>query len=157
MLQSLNFDQGDLIELFLILDLDNTGCLQLDDFLFGMSRVQGEPRAKDFLALTKLCETTEALTKCIVSERGCDEDQADTRVALKVKNDDVVNRIQRLSEELRTTRKELRKLIDCLESQCAFDQYRLGASLDSNSAQIRAVSGTLTGRSYSSVERGGAQ
>jgi len=63
MLQALEVDEKDLISLFQSLDDDNVGTLSLNEFLYGMSRLQGEPRPKDFLAQMKLSEATYDLAK----------------------------------------------------------------------------------------------
>jgi len=65
MLQSLDFEEKDLIELFQTLNDENSGALNLEEFIFGMSRLQGAPRPKDFLALMKLSEACSDLAKNI--------------------------------------------------------------------------------------------
>jgi len=65
MLQSLDFEEKDLIELFQTLNDENSGALNLEEFIFGMSRLQGAPRPKDFLALMKLSEACSDLAKYI--------------------------------------------------------------------------------------------
>jgi hypothetical protein len=56
MLQSLDYDEKDLIGLFKLMDDEGEGQLGLSEFMYGMSRLQGEPRAKDFLALMNMSE-----------------------------------------------------------------------------------------------------
>eukprot|EP00397_Hematodinium_sp_SG-2012_P018651 GEMP01019114.1.p1 GENE.GEMP01019114.1~~GEMP01019114.1.p1 ORF type:complete len:538 (-),score=70.40 GEMP01019114.1:1027-2640(-) len=68
MLQSLDFDEKDLIDLFKTLDDDNAGCLNLDEFLVRMGRLSEEPCAKDFLSLMKLAQSCVDLAKLVAAD-----------------------------------------------------------------------------------------
>jgi len=69
MLQSLDFDEKDLIELFKTLDDENVGCLNLDEFMIRMGRLTEDPTAKDFLSLQKLAQSCMDLAKIVAADQ----------------------------------------------------------------------------------------
>eukprot|EP00397_Hematodinium_sp_SG-2012_P009099 GEMP01009174.1.p1 GENE.GEMP01009174.1~~GEMP01009174.1.p1 ORF type:complete len:666 (+),score=112.84 GEMP01009174.1:287-2284(+) len=110
MLQSLDFDEKDLIDLFQTLDDDNTGCLNLEEFLFGMSRLQGEPRAKDFLALMKLSEACADLALHLAKKKEFVDEKKELSVE-SAHTRDVLSRVATMRDNLTKTTTILKSMI----------------------------------------------